>query len=143
MIALGCNPQGPKFGFPELRDKNLYTKNVDQPHNLGDGGKVEVEEAEYVPDFEILAQEFRHAIQEFNKTETVWTALAHDHQEDPGKKAYVLKANMYQEMGKDAQEKFAKVGGTWPRAGVSLAQRIKSECPDQKINWDASIAEKN
>jgi hypothetical protein len=41
--------------------------------------------------------------------ETVWIALAHDHQEDPGKKAYALKkANMYQEMGKDAQEKFTK-----------------------------------
>ncbi|KAJ7257326.1 hypothetical protein C8J57DRAFT_1235049 [Mycena rebaudengoi] len=41
MIALGCNPQDPKFGFLELRDEDLYTKNVDQPHNLGDGGKVE------------------------------------------------------------------------------------------------------
>ncbi|KAJ7782194.1 hypothetical protein B0H14DRAFT_2400857, partial [Mycena olivaceomarginata] len=58
---------------------------------------------------EILAQEFRCAIQGFNKMETIWIALAHDHQEDPGKKAYALKkANMYQEMGKDAQEKFAK-----------------------------------
>jgi len=84
---------------------------------------------------EILAQEFCRAIQGFNKMETVWTALAHDHQEDPGKKAYALKkANMYQEMGKDAQENFAKVGGTWPRAGVSLAQHIKSERPDQKID---------
>jgi hypothetical protein len=46
-------------------------------------------------------------------------------------------------MGKDAQEKFAKVGATWLRAGVSLAQHIKSEHPDQKIDWDASIAEKN
>ena len=41
MITLGCNPQDPKFGIPELRDKDLYTKNVDQPHNLGDGGKLE------------------------------------------------------------------------------------------------------
>jgi hypothetical protein len=41
--------------------------------------------------------------------ETVWIALAQDQQEDPGKKAYALKkANMYQEMGKDAQEKFTK-----------------------------------
>ncbi|KAJ7732066.1 hypothetical protein DFH07DRAFT_755417 [Mycena maculata] len=177
MIALGCNPQDPKFGFPELRDEDLYTKNVDQPHNLGDGGKVEgwiwrqgyhgnlseAEQAEYVLDsaqvqwhraradmerwqeeVEILAQEFRRAIQGFNKMGTVWTALAHDHEEEPGKKAYALKvASMYQEMGKDAQEKFAKVGGTWPRAGVSLAQHIKSERPDQKIDWDASIAEGN
>jgi hypothetical protein len=66
MIALGCNPQAPEFGFPELRDEDLYTKNVDQPHNLGDGGKVEgwiwqqgyrenlseAEEAEYVLDWE-------------------------------------------------------------------------------------------
>jgi hypothetical protein len=93
---------------------------------------------------EILAQESHCAIQGFNKMETFWTALAHDHQEDPGKKAYALKkANMYQEMGKDAQEKFAKVGGTWPRAGVGLSQHIKSERPDQKIDWDASIAEEN
>ncbi|KAJ7726469.1 hypothetical protein B0H14DRAFT_2410402, partial [Mycena olivaceomarginata] len=41
MITLGCNPQDPKFGIPELRDKDLYTKNVDRPHNLGDGGKLE------------------------------------------------------------------------------------------------------
>jgi hypothetical protein len=41
MITLGYNPQDPKFGFLELRDEDLYTKNVDQPHNLGDGGKVE------------------------------------------------------------------------------------------------------
>ncbi|KAJ7898187.1 hypothetical protein B0H14DRAFT_2557228 [Mycena olivaceomarginata] len=140
LIALGCNPQDPQFRFPKLRDEDLYTKNVDQPHNLGNGGKVEgwiwqqgyhenlseVEEAEYVPDLkwhrahvnmeqwleevEILAHEFRCAIQGFNKMETVWTALAHDHQEDPGKKAYTLKkGNMYQEMGKDAQEKFAKI----------------------------------
>ncbi|KAJ7848506.1 hypothetical protein B0H14DRAFT_2583018 [Mycena olivaceomarginata] len=171
---LPLDPQDPKFGFPKLRDEDLYTKNVDQPHNLGNGGKIEgwiwqqgyhensseVEGAEYFPDLqwhhahvdmeqwleevEILAQEFHHAIQGFNKMETVWTALAHDHQEDPGKKAYALKkANMYQEMGKDAQEKFAKVGGTWLRAGVSLTQHIKSERPDQKIDWDASIAEKN
>ncbi|KAJ7830578.1 hypothetical protein B0H14DRAFT_2593244 [Mycena olivaceomarginata] len=99
---------------------------------------------QWLEEVEILAQELRRAIQGFNKMETVWTALAHDHQGDPGKKAYALKkANMYQEMGKDAQEKFAKVGGTWLRAGVSLAQHIKSECPDQKIDWDASIAEKN
>ncbi|KAJ7805868.1 hypothetical protein B0H14DRAFT_2610939 [Mycena olivaceomarginata] len=163
LITLGRNPQDPKFGFPELRDKDLYTKNVDQPHNLGDGGKVEAEEAEYVlysqvqsdhthadmegwqeEEVEILAQEFHCAIQGFNKMETVWTALAHDHQEDPGKRAYALKkVNVYQEMGKDAQEKFAKVGGTWPRAGVGLAQHIKSERPDQRIDWDASIAEEN
>jgi hypothetical protein len=192
MIALGCNPQDPKFGFPELRDEDLYTKNVDQLQNLGDGGKVEgwiwqqgyhenlseVGKAEYVLDcessclmdcfrtyyctaarvqwhrahadmegwqeVEILVQEFHHAIQGFNKMETVWTALAHDHREDPGKKAYALKkVNMYQEMGKDAQEKFAKGGGTWPRAGVGLAQHIKSEHPDQKIDWDTSIAEEN
>ncbi|KAJ7771229.1 hypothetical protein B0H14DRAFT_2402237, partial [Mycena olivaceomarginata] len=125
MITLGCNPQDPKFGFPELRDKDLYTKNVDQPHNLGDRGKVEgwiwrqgyhensseAEEAEYVlycesslqwhqthadmegwqeEEVEILAQEFHCAIQGFNKMETIWTALAHDHQEDPGKMAYAL-----------------------------------------------------
>ena len=66
MIALGCNPEDPIFGFPELSDEDLYTKNVDQPHNLGDGGKVEgwiwqqgyhgnlsqAEEAEYTLDCE-------------------------------------------------------------------------------------------
>ncbi|KAJ7327997.1 hypothetical protein DFH08DRAFT_816173 [Mycena albidolilacea] len=70
---------------------------------------------------EIFAQESHHAIQGFNKMETVWTALAHDHQEDPGKKAYALKkANMYQEMGQDVQDKFAKVGGTWPELELVL-----------------------
>ncbi|KAJ7690456.1 hypothetical protein B0H14DRAFT_2652387 [Mycena olivaceomarginata] len=147
MITPGCNPQNPKFGFPELRDKDLYTENVDQPHNLGDRGKVEARlqlhhthadmEGWQEEEVEILAQEFHRAIQGFNKMET----LA---QEDPGKRAYALKkANMYQEMGKDAQEKFAKVGATWPRAGVGLAQHIKSEHPDQRIDWDASIAEEN
>jgi hypothetical protein len=58
---------------------------------------------------QILVQEFHCAIQGFNKVETVWTALAHDHQDDPGRKAYALKkANMYQEMGKDAQENLQK-----------------------------------
>ncbi|KAJ7821468.1 hypothetical protein B0H14DRAFT_2599227 [Mycena olivaceomarginata] len=97
MITLGCNPQDLKFGFLELRDEDLYTKNVDQPHNLGDGGKVEgwiwqqgyhenlseAEEAEYVLDYmkgwqeevEILAQEFHRAIQGFNKMETIWTMV--------------------------------------------------------------------
>ena len=41
MITLGCDPKDPKFGFPELRDEDLYTKSVDQPNNLGDGAKVE------------------------------------------------------------------------------------------------------
>ena len=41
MIALGCNPEDPNFGFPELKDEDLYTKNVNEPHNLGDGKKVE------------------------------------------------------------------------------------------------------
>ena len=41
MIALGCNPENPRFEYPELKDEDLCTKNVDQPHNLGDGGKVE------------------------------------------------------------------------------------------------------
>jgi hypothetical protein len=152
MIALGCNPQDPKFGFPELRDEDLYTKNVDEPHKLGDGGKVEgwiwrqghygnlspAEEAKYVLDckssylmycfrahhciaarvqwhrahadmerwqeeVEILGQEFRRAIQGFNKMEATWTALAHDHENEPGKKVYALKvAGMYRQMGKDA-----------------------------------------
>ena len=46
-------------------------------------------------------------------------------------------------MGKDAREQFKKVGGTWPKAGVSLAQHIKSERPDPKIDWAAVIAEDN
>ncbi|KAJ7318442.1 hypothetical protein DFH08DRAFT_820046 [Mycena albidolilacea] len=42
MIAFGCNPQDPKFGFPELRDEDIYTKNVDQPHNLVMEGRLKV-----------------------------------------------------------------------------------------------------
>ena len=49
MIALGCNPEDPRFQYPELKDTDLYTKNVDQPYNLGDrlrvgfGGKASME----------------------------------------------------------------------------------------------------
>ncbi|KAJ6458744.1 hypothetical protein C8R45DRAFT_942580 [Mycena sanguinolenta] len=39
MIALGCNPEDPNFVFPELKDEDLYTKNVNEPHNLGYGKK--------------------------------------------------------------------------------------------------------
>ncbi|KAJ7348008.1 hypothetical protein DFH08DRAFT_808776 [Mycena albidolilacea] len=77
MITLGCD-----------------TKNVNEPHALGDGGKAEgwiwqhgykgnlsaAKEADYVLDFEV-----------FDKMETVWTALVNDHKNDPGKQAYVLK----------------------------------------------------
>ena len=41
MIVLGCDPKDPKFGFPELRDEDLYTKSVDQLNNLGEGVEVE------------------------------------------------------------------------------------------------------
>ena len=57
--------------------------------------------------------------------EAVWTTLAEDYSNDPGKQAYALKtANMYWQMREDAEKKFADVGGTWPSAGVSLAQHI-------------------
>ncbi|KAJ7087124.1 hypothetical protein C8R44DRAFT_752302 [Mycena epipterygia] len=76
---------------------------------------------------EILAQEFRRAIQGFTKMEAIWTALAKDHSNNPGKQAYALKtANMYSQMCKDG-EKFTDVGGTWPSGGFSLAQHIRSE----------------
>ena len=39
MIALGCNPM--EFRYQELKNEDLYTKNVNEPHTLGDGGKVE------------------------------------------------------------------------------------------------------
>ena len=68
MIALGCDPQDPKFGFSELKDEDLYTKRVDEPHNVGDGAKTEgwiwregyygnltnEEEAKYVQDCKFL-----------------------------------------------------------------------------------------
>ncbi|KAJ7094336.1 hypothetical protein C8R44DRAFT_749527 [Mycena epipterygia] len=143
MIALGCNPEDPRFEYPELKDADLYTKNVDQPHNLGDGGKVEgwiwwkahvqwhracADMERWQEEVEILSQEFRRAIQGFTKMEAVWTTLAQDHSNDPGKQAYALKtANMYRQMCKDAEKKFADVGGTWPSAGVSLAQHIRCE----------------
>ncbi|KAJ6489120.1 hypothetical protein C8R45DRAFT_929812 [Mycena sanguinolenta] len=121
--------QDRSFGFPELKDEDIYTKDVHEPHNLGDGGKVEgwiwqqgyygnlspTEEADYALDsarvqwhcahadmerwqeeVEILAQEFRRAIQGFDKMEAVWTALANEHKNDPGKQAYALKtANIF------------------------------------------------
>ncbi|KAJ7476653.1 hypothetical protein FB451DRAFT_1173522 [Mycena latifolia] len=143
MIALGCNPQDPKFGFPELRDEDLYTK-IGSRICLGlahhcIAARVQWHHAHadmerWQEEVEILGQEFRRAIQGFNKMEATWTALAHDHENEPGKKVYALKVA-------DAQEQFKKVGGTWPKAGVSLAQHIKSERPDPKIDWAAVIAE--
>ncbi|KAJ7302508.1 hypothetical protein DFH08DRAFT_826531 [Mycena albidolilacea] len=173
MITLGCNPQDPKFGIPELRDKDLYTKNVDQPHNLGDGGKLEgwiwqqsyhenlseAEEAEYYEYngtmLMLIWKDGKKKLKSLHKSSTIqfkdstkWRPsgllLLMTIEKIQERRLYALKkANMYQEMGKDAQEKFAKVGGTWPRAGVGLAQHIKSEHPDQKIDWDASIVEEN
>ncbi|KAJ6477732.1 hypothetical protein C8R45DRAFT_791295, partial [Mycena sanguinolenta] len=133
--------------FPELKDRDLYTKHVNELHALGDGGKTEgwiwrlghcgnlfaTEEAEYVADsakvqwhcahadmerwqkeVKILAQEFCCAIQGFEKMKTVWTALADDHKNDPGRQAYALKtSNMYQEMENKGGEKFCEVGGEW------------------------------
>jgi hypothetical protein len=29
MITLGCSPEDPRFEYPELKDADLYTKNVD------------------------------------------------------------------------------------------------------------------
>ena len=76
--------------------------------------------------------------------ENVWTSLAKDHENEPGKSAYASKvANMYQQMESDAQQQFTKVGGTWPKEGLSLAQHIKLECPDPKVNWAAAIVEDN
>ncbi|KAJ7610099.1 hypothetical protein FB45DRAFT_875911 [Roridomyces roridus] len=40
MVALGRNPQDPRY--PELKDQDLYTKNVNEPHNLGDGARLRV-----------------------------------------------------------------------------------------------------
>ncbi|KAJ7883909.1 hypothetical protein B0H14DRAFT_2564680 [Mycena olivaceomarginata] len=82
------------------------------------------EEAEYVADSAKIWKDgkrrlkFWHksAIQGFNKMKTVWTALADDHKNDPGRQAYALKtANMYEEMEKHAQESFREVGGLGPR----------------------------
>ena len=93
---------------------------------------------------EILGQEFRRAIQGFNKMENVWTSLAKDHENEPGKSAYASKvANMYQQMESDAKQQFTKVGATWPKEGLSLAQHIKSERPDPKVNLAAAIVENN
>jgi hypothetical protein len=50
-------------------------------------------------------------------------------------------ANMYWQMREDVEKEFADVGGTWPSAGVSLAQHIRSERPDARIDWDAGVAE--
>ncbi|KAJ6449999.1 hypothetical protein C8R45DRAFT_947114 [Mycena sanguinolenta] len=63
MIALGCDPQDPRFGFPELNDEDLYTKCVDEPNQLGDGAKgyhenlTAEEEAAYVLDYLIVFQQ--------------------------------------------------------------------------------------
>ncbi|KAJ7745796.1 hypothetical protein DFH07DRAFT_776566 [Mycena maculata] len=93
---------------------------------------------------EILAQEFRQAIQGFTKMETIWTALAQQHNINPGKQAYALKtASLYSQMHTEGEKKFVDVGGTWPSAGVSLTQHIKSERPDGMIDWDAVVADNN
>ncbi|KAJ6479127.1 hypothetical protein C8R45DRAFT_832826, partial [Mycena sanguinolenta] len=108
-----------------LKDKDLYTKNVNEPHNLDDVRKVEgwiwrqgyygnmtpcvmdsarvqchqahADMERWQEERETLAQEFRHAIQILNKMENVWTSLAKDHKNKPGNSAYASKvANMYQ-----------------------------------------------
>ncbi|KAJ6506461.1 hypothetical protein DFH09DRAFT_867734, partial [Mycena vulgaris] len=124
------------------------------------GNLTDEEEAKYVQDFhcyiaakvqwhrawadmerwqeelEIVGQEFRRAVQGFNKMHSVWTALADDHKNNPGRKAYASKvASMYEQMEKNMCQQFEKVGGTWPKVGVSLAQHIKSERPDPSIDW--------
>ncbi|KAJ6471034.1 hypothetical protein C8R45DRAFT_937198 [Mycena sanguinolenta] len=53
---------------------------------------------------------------------------------------YVSKvASIYEQMEKNMQQQFEKIGGTWPKIGVSLAQHIKSECPDPSIDWTADV----
>ncbi|KAJ6501324.1 hypothetical protein DFH09DRAFT_1102544 [Mycena vulgaris] len=84
------------------------------------GNLTDEEEAKYVQDF--------------------WTALADDHENDPGRKAYASKvASMYEQMEKNMCQQFEKVGGTWLKVGVSLAQYIKSERPDPSIDWTADV----
>ena len=79
-------------------------------------------------ELELVGQEFCHAVQGFNKMHSVWTALADDHENEPGRKAYASKvASMYEQMEKNMRQQFEKVGSTWPKVGVSLAQHIKSE----------------
>ncbi|KAJ6450266.1 hypothetical protein C8R45DRAFT_946873 [Mycena sanguinolenta] len=113
MIALGCNPGDLKFLLPELRDEDLYTKNVDQPHNLGDGGKRRLnmswilKESNGIELVRIWSDgkklkfwgrvlSCNSGIQQ-NGDCLVWTALAHDHEKEPGKKSYALKVvGMYQ-----------------------------------------------
>ncbi|KAJ7612757.1 hypothetical protein FB45DRAFT_874959 [Roridomyces roridus] len=175
MISLGLNTRDSRY--PELKDEDLYTKSVNEPHNLGDGSKLEgwiwrkghhgnmseVEEAEYTLDsakvqwhraradierwqeeVEILAQEFRRAIQGFQKMQGVWNALARDHPNEPGTKVYAFKtADMYEKMSREAAEKFHSTGGTWPAPGVSLSQHVRSERPDRTIDWNAGLAGKN
>ncbi|KAJ7307779.1 hypothetical protein DFH08DRAFT_824090 [Mycena albidolilacea] len=90
------------------------------------------------------AEDAEYTVDCFTKMEAVWTAVAQDHSNDLGKQAYALKtANMYWQMHEDAEKKFADVGGTWPSAGVSLAQHIRSKLPDVRIDWDAGVAENN
>jgi hypothetical protein len=89
---------------------------------------------------EILAQEFRRSIQGFNKMAEVWIHLAQKHSNDPGMQAYALKtATMYQRMGDEGKKAFESAGGTWPGPGVSFAQHIRSERPDQTADWNAIV----
>lgn len=91
-------------------------------------------------ELKIAGQEFHCAVQGFNKMHSVWTTLADDHKNNPGRKAYASKmASMYEQMEKNMRQQFEKVGGTWPKVGVSLAQHIKSERPDPSIDWTADV----
>ena len=91
-------------------------------------------------ELELVGQEFHRAVQGFNKMHSVWTALADDHENDPGRKAYASKvASMYEQMEKNMRQQFEKVGSTWPKVGVSLAQHIKSEQPSPSIDWTADV----
>ncbi|KAJ6482663.1 hypothetical protein C8R45DRAFT_932267 [Mycena sanguinolenta] len=84
MIAIGWNPEDPNFGFPELKDEDLYTKNgyygnmtpEEEADYVMDSARVQWHQAwanmeQWQEEVKILGQEFPCAIQGFNKIEDV------------------------------------------------------------------------
>ncbi|THU95890.1 hypothetical protein K435DRAFT_859073 [Dendrothele bispora CBS 962.96] len=54
----------------------------------------------------------------------------------PGHVAYARKqSDAFTTRASDARVKFARVGGTWPAAGVRLVDHVKAERPSWEIDW--------
>uniref|UniRef100_A0A0W0FT55 CxC2-like cysteine cluster KDZ transposase-associated domain-containing protein n=1 Tax=Moniliophthora roreri TaxID=221103 RepID=A0A0W0FT55_MONRR len=92
---------------------------------------------------EILSEEFRRAIHGFEKMVLIWHEVAAASYEfSEGFVAYAQHQTYnYMRQAREARECLVVAGGTWPTESVTLAEHIKNERPNQKIDWVALTAE--